>query len=109
MSDQPLLLAFSNPADGREDEFNEWYDSTHLPDVLQVPGVTSGQRYELAPNGRSPHRYLAVYELEGDPDTVVRELLGRMRSGQIAMSDAIDPTAGSLAVWLPRAAVRTSD
>jgi hypothetical protein len=29
---------------GREDEFNLWYDPTHLPDVLKLPGFVSARQ-----------------------------------------------------------------
>ena len=46
---QSKMFVFSNPVEGMEDMFNEWYNSQHLPDVIAVPGVAAGQRYELAP------------------------------------------------------------
>jgi hypothetical protein len=69
-----LLLTFSNPAGGREDEFNDWYTHTHLDEVLAaVPGFKSAQRFRLEPGTRmtgdtpdAPYRYLALYEVEGD-------------------------------------------
>jgi hypothetical protein len=64
-----ILLAFSNPLEGREDEFNAWYNERHLDDVLKVPGYISAQRFELSstqmmPDG--PYRYLAIYEVGTD-------------------------------------------
>jgi hypothetical protein len=44
------------------DEFNEWYESVHAPEVLACPGFVSARRWRL--NDGSP-RFLAVYELEG--------------------------------------------
>ena len=35
-----LLVVGSNCADAaRETEFNEWYEKTHLPDVLETLGI----------------------------------------------------------------------
>ena len=34
-----------------EKEFNELYDNEHVPNLLSVPGVVSGQRYELERGG----------------------------------------------------------
>ena len=47
----PQFLVFSNPVEGREDEYNEWYDNVHLRDVCNVPGVAGAKRYELVPTG----------------------------------------------------------
>jgi hypothetical protein len=44
-----LMLVFTNPVEGQDDAFNEWYDSRHFVDVLNVPGVVAAQRYDLAP------------------------------------------------------------
>src|SRR4051812_5666782 len=41
------FLAFTNPVEGREDEYNEWYTNTHLADLLRVPGLMSAQRFRL--------------------------------------------------------------
>ena len=42
------LLALSNPVEGREAEFNQWFDTVHIPEVLRVPGFASVQRFEAA-------------------------------------------------------------
>lgn len=72
------LFHFANAVEGRENEFNDWYDNTHLADVLAVPGMVAATRYELEPVERSgppaPASYLAVYEFEGDPAEVTAAL-----------------------------------
>ena len=47
-----------------EKEFNELYDGEHVPSLLSVKGVKSGQRYELDSNAEDELRYLAIYEIE---------------------------------------------
>ena len=47
----------------REDEFNEWYNNIHLPDVLTTPGIIRATRLGRAdetPEGQA--RYAALYE-----------------------------------------------
>jgi hypothetical protein len=63
-----LLFAFSDCKDpAREDEFNDWYDNTHIPDMLEVPGMLSATRWMSAESREKQHRkYLALYELETD-------------------------------------------
>jgi len=64
-----LLLVFTRPVEGREEEFNAWYDGQHLRDVAGLPGIVSGQRYrfrEASRNSslRAPELgYLAIYEV----------------------------------------------
>ena len=39
-----VFVVFTNPASpDQEDEYNEFYDSTHLPEVCQTPGFVSGR------------------------------------------------------------------
>jgi hypothetical protein len=64
-----LLIVHSNARDGRDDEFNAWYDRQHLPDVLAVPGFVRATRFVAQPSvhGELPeHKYLAIYEIEAD-------------------------------------------
>lgn len=96
------LMVFSNAKDGRDDEYNEWYDTTHLGDVLAVPGVTAGARYrakDVADAGAPEHRYLAVYELDRDPDAVLRDLAERAAADPSRMSDSLDMSSVKITVW----------
>ena len=63
-----MLLVFTNAADGKDDEFNRWYNEVHLVDVLAVDGFVAAQRFALKDmsGSASPHRYLAIYEVETD-------------------------------------------
>lgn len=47
-----------------EKEFSEWYDGTHVPDVLSTPGVVRATRYENPSPGEGRGKYLALYEIE---------------------------------------------
>jgi hypothetical protein len=73
-----LLFAFSDCKDPkREKEFNDWYDNTHMPDMLQVPGFIGATRWASADNKKNEIRkYLALYELETDN---LEEFNARMR------------------------------
>ncbi len=46
-----------------DEEFNEVYDRDHLPHLLNVEGVLSGQRFQLAREVENTLRYLTVIEL----------------------------------------------
>lgn len=62
------FFAFSDCNDPtREDEFNGWYSNTHIPDMLQVPGMISATRWAAAePKKGLRRKYLALYEFETD-------------------------------------------
>ncbi|MFY9998593.1 MAG: hypothetical protein WAK76_03775, partial [Trebonia sp.] len=42
-----IQLVYSNPVPGMEDEFNEWYSSRHVHEILRVPGYLSAQRFRV--------------------------------------------------------------
>lgn len=67
-----LFVVQTNHVPGGESEYHDWYNSVHIPDILSVPGFVAAQRFELGPVQRRPeldhpYRYLALYEIAGDP------------------------------------------
>ena len=97
-----LMVVFSNAAEGREAEFNDWYERVHIPDVCSVEGVLGAQRYELAaedPN--APHKFLTIYELDRDGGAVMADVAEGMVSGTFVASDSIDATSASIGFWKP--------
>jgi hypothetical protein len=55
-----LLLVAMNVAAEHEHEFNEWYNSEHLPALAAVPGVLCARRYR---GTGATQRYVALYHL----------------------------------------------
>lgn len=88
------FVALTNAVAGREQEFNDWYDNQHVKDVLAIPGFVAAQRFErIGPVVRagSPYRYLATYEVvTDDPDAALRELLARVGTPSMPMSEAME-------------------
>ena len=56
-----IFLVYTDVDPQHEDEFNDWYDTEHLPELLAVPGIVAAARYEAVKGGP---KYLAAYELE---------------------------------------------
>lgn len=57
---QGLLAVWTDIAPEAEREFNDWYNTEHIPQLLGVPGFLSGRRYQAV---EGEPRYLALYEL----------------------------------------------
>lgn len=67
------FLVESNCTDSsREDEFNRWYETTHIPDFLRTGLFTTAHRF-LARPGQPGGKYLAIYETHLDPLSAVNE------------------------------------
>jgi hypothetical protein len=109
MSDRQLYIVLGNPLTPEQDaEFNEWYNETHIPDVLAaVPGVRSAQRYKVRQLDRDADKaprysYMTVYEYEGDANEVMAGIGAAVASGEIRMDDApFDRFKVNMAFWEP--------
>lgn len=100
-----LCVVCTNAVEDRESEFNEWYDSQHLGDVLQVPGIIAAQRFRLA-DLRTPqageYEYLAIYEIETDDlNEVPAAIADALKSGRMPTSPALDRTKFSMLFFEP--------
>lgn len=93
------LIVFTNPQEGREQEFRDWYVNTHLPEVANLDGVISGQFFTLAtPVAEGGHRHMAVYEIEEGRLSEAQQALGTaIKGGTIDMSEPFGP--GQAALW----------
>jgi hypothetical protein len=85
MSKRAVLLVGTNPAsEEQSDEYNAWYNDTHIPQMIErVPGFLSAQRY------------LAIYEVEvdNDPAEALAALNEAVQGGKIDTSPALSPDA----------------
>ncbi|MFC2066106.1 hypothetical protein ACFLUO_03455 [Chloroflexota bacterium] len=50
----------------REKEFNDFYNNTHLPDVLKTPGFMAARRYAIKESRYGRGKYLTIFEIETD-------------------------------------------
>jgi len=57
---QGFLLNAMNVAPEHEAEFNDWYDTEHVPALAAVPGVLCARRFRATSANR---RYVALYHL----------------------------------------------
>jgi hypothetical protein len=60
---QHLLTVYANIPAEIEDDFNQWYNTQHIPERLAIKGFQSAVRYESL---KGEPKYLALYELD-DP------------------------------------------
>lgn len=101
------LLVLTNAAQGRDDEFNRWYDERHIPDALDVPGYLSAQRFRLgdvqmagAPESR--WRYLAMFDMETeDLAATMNESMSRAGTERMPRSDAADHASSAVFAFTP--------
>ena len=100
MSHEYTLIVYTSPVDGREDEYNAWYDDVHLPEFAALPGVIAGRRFKVV-GGRTP-QYVAIYDLSAHPDEILAAMNAGVKDGTVRMSDAIDMGSVSMTTLAPR-------
>ncbi len=65
-----------------EAEWNDWYDTVHVPEMVECPGWISGSRYVTEDeNGR---HYISVYMLDGPDALTTDEFQARRGWGPFA-------------------------
>jgi hypothetical protein len=122
-----LMLAMLSPTEGREEEFNRWYDEVHAAEALATPGLTSMTRYRMSPTQMFPGTeisttYLTVYEVEGDRPEDHERVAERLREvflggndtegrhiSDVRFTDLIDMSDVKAGFAVEVAASRTAD
>ena len=97
-----VFVGYCNAAEGREEEFNDWYWNHHFKDILTLPGVLSGRRFTPASAQLGdiplPFKYLGIFEVECEnPQDFFRELGPRLAAGKISRSTSV--ADNSLVLW----------
>jgi len=83
-----IFLVYTDLIDPKYDEeFNAWYNTEHLPELLAVPGVLDAARYSAEKGGP---KYLAAYELESVDVMQTPEFTNRPRT---PWGQRVSPTA----------------
>jgi hypothetical protein len=98
------MVVTSGAKDGRDKDYNEWYDNQHIHDICAIPGVTSGRRLDAIPvtPNEQPAPYLAIYEIETDDmATFLAEMGRRGEAGEMPLTDALD--IDSAKIWMYKA------
>ncbi len=85
-------VVYSNPAKGREEEYNDWYSNVHLQEVTSIEGFISAQRFELTKAQlveEQHYKYMAIYDIDNeDVQGTTDRLIAA--SADLNMSTAID-------------------
>ncbi|MET9388313.1 hypothetical protein ABZY09_46955 [Streptomyces sp. NPDC002928] len=87
-SRREVLLALTNPVEGKDKEFQDWYWGTHIPEILALPGFVAVRRLRAADTSTDgiPYRYATIYEVEGSAE----EARMRLFTSGLGSSDTLD-------------------
>jgi hypothetical protein len=96
------LVVFTNAAAGRDDEFNAWYNDVHIPEMVAVPGFTSGERYRFYKamgDGEFTGKYLSIYGMAADTPEAAGAAVQKAGSSGLTLSDSNDNSRSILSVF----------
>ena len=54
----------SRALDGQEAEYLDWYLTTHIPELLSLPGFVSADMHRMITSEGAPAEFLCVYTIE---------------------------------------------
>ncbi|WP_077211952.1 hypothetical protein [Bacillus dakarensis] len=102
---QYSMLVFSNPAEGLEEEYLDWYAGQHIHDLLRIPGYVGCKFYKLSDiqlsDAEQSYKYMIIWDFETDDfPSVVKEIKERMQDGRTVFIPAFD-TAYFDNTWEP--------
>jgi hypothetical protein len=108
------FLVLTNPVEGRDADYNDWYTNQHIPDVVSVPGIVAAQRFKLndfqMAGAPSPWKYLAIYEIETDDLKATFDAMqARIGTDQMVMTDALDMEKLGTFVFTPITKMTTTE
>ena len=87
------MVVLAKAVPGKVEELAQWYDETHIPDLLAVPGLITAERHTIMPikrpEGTPVWDFMLVYEFSGDEPMVV---LGDMAKAQVSLGDMMEST-----------------
>ncbi len=100
MAKRHLVLILTEPTEGNEDAYNDYYENLHLKEVLDTTQLQTAQRFKLAAEaGEScPLPYLALYETEAESAEDVIEDLNASRHER-QQSDTLNRRTGRIWVF----------
>ena len=94
-----IVVVLTEPTEGREAEYNDYYEKLHLDEVLASTMMSSAQRFKLTDQqgAKCPLPYLALYEVEADDPKDVLVDLNATRAERVQSDSLNKRTAG---VWV---------
>ncbi len=90
------MVVFTHAVAGLEKEFNDWYQNTHLKDIVGIENFDAAQRYTFTMNitdGPDLAPHLAIYEIEtADIKGAIKAMNDFAASGRMPLPDSMGKT-----------------
>ncbi|MEU9017768.1 hypothetical protein [Actinomadura sp. NPDC048394] len=81
-----VMIVESSPSSDRDGPaYHDWYENTHIPEMLRVEGFVSARRLEPLEGGS----FVVIYEIEGDPEKAKAALAEALSSGKVSRPEGV--------------------
>jgi len=96
MAKKYKMVVFTNAVEGKDKEYNDWYQNTHLKQIVSIKSFVQAQRFRfqinIIPGSANPARYMAIYDIETDDiNAALSAMSDHAASGRMSMSDSMAP------------------
>ena len=88
----------SRALDGREVEYRDWYLTTHIPDLLSLPGFVSAELHQMVAPAGAVAEFLCIYRIETTDLPAVQEAMAKAGASTVP-SPAMDLPATRVEVF----------
>lgn len=102
MAKKYKMVVFTNAVEGKDKDFNDWYQNTHLKQIVSIKSFKAAQRFRfttsITPGGPDLARYLAIYDIETDDIAAALGAMGELAaSGRMPLPDSMaQPIVGAV-------------
>jgi hypothetical protein len=102
MAKKYKMVVFTNAVEGKDKDFNDWYQNTHLKQIVSIKSFMVAQRFRvhtnIVPGGADPARYMAIYDIETDDIGAALGAMGELAaSGRMPLPDSMaQPIIGAV-------------
>jgi hypothetical protein len=102
MAKKYKMVVFSNAVEGKDKDFNDWYQNTHLKQIVGIKSFKVAQRFRfhanIIPGSGDPARYMAIYDIETDDIGAALGAMGELAaSGRMPLPDSMaQPIVGAV-------------
>ncbi len=95
-----------------QEEYDQWYEERHIPEVLQLPEFISAQRFKMSSHvsGEGTHTFLTHYEIEAESsDAAKKALIDAAMAGRFYMLPGLDTSTMVTEIYEPMTPLVTKD
>lgn len=83
-----ILYVETRPLPGHEEDYHQWYDETHVPEIVAFDGFVSARRFAPVDDGGP---FIAMYEMDADDlEAAFARMIEASRAGRTSSPEFVE-------------------